>query len=63
MGRLQKNKNGKFGPLAETFLTLISRKSVIAQWLKMQYYRELVHLIEQGSHQPLVKTLVLLGPN
>jgi len=42
---------------------MISSKSAIAQWLKLQYYRELVPLIEQGSPQPLDKTLALLGPH
>ena len=43
-----------------TFFTLIFSQSAIALWLKLQYYMELVLLIEQGSPQPLDKTLTLL---
>ena len=46
-----------------TFFTLIYSQSAIAQCIKLQYYRELVHLIELGSPQPLVITLALLGPH
>ena len=45
------------------FFTLIFSQSALVLWLKMQYYRELVPLIEQGSPQPLDKTLALLGPH
>jgi len=44
-----------------TFFTLISSQSVIAQCLRLRYYRELVPLIELGSPQSLVKTLALFG--
>ena len=47
----------------QNLLTLMSSQSAIAQWLKLQNYRELVPLIEQGCPQPLVKTLALLGPH